>query len=195
MRGRAVNSGVEQSSLQIQSGHLDGKCLVARETDCEIVVALLQSLLELVTEPQVQGQLRADAEIIMLVAGVVVDVEVVRRADGNVAARREREQESGKRVLERDTAERVRAYGEYRAEVEASARLAAREELHPNDTVIEAAFERVAAEQLRDAGANIMPIECCVLRITVPEGVEIDCPVTGNGKTRELLVWDGAQEA
>src|SRR5262245_24047978 len=158
MRRRAGDAGVEQPALEIQTGYLYGERLVARETDGDIVIALLQALLEFVAQSEIQGQVRSDAEIILKITCVVVDEEVVRRADGDVAAGGIAQQEAGQRVLEGGgAAPRVRPLRESGIEEETPARLAAREQLHADDAEIEAAFKRMAADQLRDARVDVVP--------------------------------------
>src|SRR5262245_42296114 len=86
MRRRAVNAGVQQSAFEIQAWRLYGERLVAREADGDVVIALLQALLEFVAQAEVQGQVRSDAEIVLKITRVVVDVEVVRGADSDIPA-------------------------------------------------------------------------------------------------------------
>src|SRR5262249_47811735 len=160
MRRRAVDAGVEQSAFEIQAGYLYGERLVARETDGDVVIALLQALLEFVAQSEIQGQVRSDAKIVLKITGVVIDVEVVRRTDRDISAGGISQQEAGQRVLEGGgAAPRVRPFRESGIEEESPARLAAREQLHADDAEIEAAFERMTADQLRDARVDAVPVK------------------------------------
>src|SRR5262245_773855 len=196
MRRRAVNAGVEQPAFEIQAWRLYGERLVARETDGDVVIALLQTLLEFVAQSEIQGQFRSDAEIVLKITGVVIDVEVVRRTDSDISAGGIAQQEAGQRVLAGgDGGPRVRPLRESGIEEETPTRLAAREQLHADDAEIEAAFERMTADQLRDARVDAMPVKGRVLRVAVAEGVEVVRAVTADAEDRELFVGDGAQEA
>src|SRR4029453_8951697 len=93
----AIHASVQQSSDQlstIRKRNLHRKLLIARESNRDQIVSLLQSLFEFVTQTDVHCKLWANAKIVLYVTCIVVDVKIIRGRDRNVSACRKSEQKA-----------------------------------------------------------------------------------------------------
>src|SRR5262249_60227377 len=116
-----------------------------------VIAALLTPLPECVPQAGIHRKIAPEPEIILAIAAIVVDVEVVGRCDRDVPAGREPEQQAGNCVTgicARGV--RVGSLGETRSERKEPARLPPGEEPHSDDAEIAPKLHSVAPDQFRE---------------------------------------------
>ena len=90
--------------------------------------------------------------------------------------------------------ERIRPAREPWREVEVAARLSSREQFHSDEPVLGTRLQRMAPDELRDAGVEIVRIVSRVLRIAIAKRVEVHAPVPLDVERGELVVGDRVRE-